>query len=90
MFSKVLVATDLSPASDAVLDCLDGLHSLGTREVTLLHVIFVHLHYPETYDTEEAIGKAGKPKLEEQSRRLQGKGKAGIRPQEEKEKTKEG
>lgn len=74
MFSKVLVATDLSPASDAVLDCLDGLHSLGAREVTLLHVIFVHLHYPETYDTEEAIRKAGEPKLEEQTTRLQEKG----------------
>lgn len=74
MFSKVLVATDLSPASDAVLDCLDGLKSLGTREVTLLHAIFVHLHYPETYDTEEAIREAGRPKLEEQATRLQAKG----------------
>lgn len=74
MFSKVLIATDLSAASDLVLDCLDGLHSLGAREVTLLHVIFVHLHYPETYDTEEAIRKAGEPKLKEQSARLQEKG----------------
>jgi len=74
MFSKVLVATDLSPASDAVLDCLDGLYSLGTREVTLLQVVFVHLHYPQTYDTEEAIRRAGKPKLAEQTTRLQEKG----------------
>jgi nucleotide-binding universal stress UspA family protein len=74
MFSKVLVATDLSPASDVVLDCLDGLQPLGTREVTLLHVIFVHLHYPETYDTEEAIKEAGRPKLEEQTTRLKEKG----------------
>jgi nucleotide-binding universal stress UspA family protein len=74
MFAKALFATDLSPASDAVIDCMEGLRRLGTREILLLHAIFVHVHYPETYDTEEAIRKAGKPKLEEQSTRLQEKG----------------
>jgi len=74
MFAKALFATDLSPASDAVIDCIEGLRSLGTRQILLLHAIFVHVHYPETYDTEEAIRKASKPKLEEQSRRLREKG----------------
>lgn len=74
MFSKALIATDLSPASDTVLDCMGSLRSLGTREVLLLHAIFVHVHYPETYDTEDALRKASVPKLEEQRARLQAEG----------------
>jgi len=75
MFAKAVVATDLSPASDAVLDCIEeGLRSLGTREIVLLHAVFVHVHYPETYDTEDALRKASAPKLDEQRARLQAMG----------------
>lgn len=74
MFAKVLIATDLSPASDAMLSCADSLHSLGTRDVALLHAVYVPLHYPETYDMEEVIRKAGADKLREQATRLQKKG----------------
>ena len=58
MFAKALFATDLSPASDAMIDCIAGLRSLGTHEILLLHAIFVRVHYPEMYDTEDALRKA--------------------------------
>jgi nucleotide-binding universal stress UspA family protein len=38
MFEKALVATDLSPASDHLIDCAGQLKALGVRDVTLLHV----------------------------------------------------
>jgi nucleotide-binding universal stress UspA family protein len=39
MFSTVLVATDLSAASERVLHCVKGLIPLGTRRVILVHAI---------------------------------------------------
>lgn len=39
MFSKVLVATDLSAASDRVLHCMKGLIPLGARKAILVHAI---------------------------------------------------
>jgi len=37
MFSKALVATDLSEMSDRVIPALKGLRSIGTKEMLLLH-----------------------------------------------------
>ena len=39
MFSKVLVATDLSPASECVLHCMKGLIPLGQKQAVLVHAI---------------------------------------------------
>lgn len=39
MFNTALMATDLSPASSHVLECLPGLLPLGTRELILLHAL---------------------------------------------------
>ena len=39
MFSKVLIATDLSPASEGVLHCMKGLIPLGTKKAILVHAI---------------------------------------------------
>ncbi|HPA79140.1 MAG TPA: hypothetical protein PK722_10915, partial [Kiritimatiellia bacterium] len=36
MFSKILIATDLSAASHAVVQCATGLRSIGARECHLL------------------------------------------------------
>lgn len=41
MFEKVLIATDLSPASDALISCVGELKNLGLQEVILVHVIYV-------------------------------------------------
>ena len=53
MFKKILVATDLSPASDVVLGCLGELRALGVEKVLLLHCLGIrhleemkHLYLP--------------------------------------------
>jgi hypothetical protein len=43
MFASVFVGTDLSAASDGLIACLCGLHSLGTRDVTLVHALLLNL-----------------------------------------------
>lgn len=46
MFSKILVATDLSEASDHVVGCLGGLQALGAKEIILAHALGIrHLDY---------------------------------------------
>jgi nucleotide-binding universal stress UspA family protein len=39
MFHTALFATDLSPASSRVVDCLPGLRTLGTQHVILVHAL---------------------------------------------------
>jgi nucleotide-binding universal stress UspA family protein len=39
MFTKIVVATDLSPASDRVIGCLRGLKPLGARQAVLVHAL---------------------------------------------------
>jgi nucleotide-binding universal stress UspA family protein len=41
MFSKMLVCTDLSPASDALIHCVEELKGIGMEEVILTHVNFM-------------------------------------------------
>ncbi len=46
MFSKILVATDLSEASRRVIGCLGGLQALGAKEIILTHALGIrHLDY---------------------------------------------
>ncbi len=42
MFSRIIVATDLSPASFAVVNCVGGLRTFGARECLLLQCVNVH------------------------------------------------
>ncbi len=39
MFEKIVVATDLSPASDRLISCLQGLRPFGAREAILVHAL---------------------------------------------------
>lgn len=41
MFRKMLVCTDLSPASDALIQCVEELRNIGMEEVVLTHVRFM-------------------------------------------------
>jgi nucleotide-binding universal stress UspA family protein len=41
MFAKVLIATDLSPASTCLLRCVGELKALGLKQAVLAHVIYV-------------------------------------------------
>lgn len=46
MFSKVMIGTDLSEASDKLISCVMGLKQLGTQEVILFHALRIkHLDY---------------------------------------------
>lgn len=39
MFSKIVVATDVSKTSDVVVDCLGGLRSLRAEEAVLVYAV---------------------------------------------------
>lgn len=39
MFDRIIVATDLSPASEAVVDCLGGLKVSGVKHCLLLQCL---------------------------------------------------
>jgi nucleotide-binding universal stress UspA family protein len=41
MFRKLLICSDLTPVSDALIQCVAGLRSIGVEEVVLAHVIHV-------------------------------------------------
>lgn len=69
MFSKALVATDLSPASLAVVDCARALRPLGTRECVLVHCFDIRQVVPFPEQIKDYIeGTLGKhrQRLEEQ------------------------
>ncbi len=67
MFSSVLLATDLSPASDAVVDYVKTLRPIGCRKIVLTYVIYVkHL-----VGLSEALLEEAKPKLDAQKTALE-------------------
>lgn len=39
MFRKMLIATDLTPSSNALIQCAEALKGIGTQEVVLTHVV---------------------------------------------------
>ncbi len=66
MFHRLLVATDLSPASDRVVTCVGGWGALGLRLVTLAHV-----HAIRTVGgLQEKLRRDHEPKMERQAERL--------------------
>lgn len=70
MFSKALLATDLSPASDRVLEYTKNLQPLGCRKIVLAHVIYVkHL-----VGLSEALRAEASPKLDAQKAVLEAEG----------------
>jgi nucleotide-binding universal stress UspA family protein len=66
MFSRVLFATDLSPASDLALDCIAGWKGLGLR---LSHVTIAHVH-AGAGSMENALRVEHAPKLERQAQHV--------------------
>jgi nucleotide-binding universal stress UspA family protein len=70
MFSKAVVASDLSPASDRVLACLRGLRPLGTERIALTHALGIrHLQ-----ELRHLLVPHVEPKLFEQKRVLEEQG----------------
>jgi len=70
MFKTILVATDLSDASDRVVGCLAALHSLGVEEVTLLHCLGIrHLE-----EMQHLLAPVVQPRLNAQKSALEKQG----------------
>jgi nucleotide-binding universal stress UspA family protein len=70
MFRKMLVCTDLSPASDDLIHCVEELKSIGMEEVILTHVIYV----ASTPGLEEMLAEEARPVLERQKKILEAQG----------------
>jgi len=70
MFRKILVCTDLTPGSEALIHCVAVLKSIGTEEVILTHVI----HVANTPGLEDILAQDGKPVLERQKKTLEEQG----------------
>ena len=70
MFRKMLVCTDLSPASDALIQCVGELKVLGMEEAILTHVIYV----ANTPGLEEMLAEEARPMLERQRKILEDQG----------------
>jgi len=70
MFRNVLVASDLSPASDHFIGCLHGLRPLGTERIVLTHALGIrHLE-----ELQYQLAPRAEPKLCEQKRVLEQQG----------------
>ena len=70
MFNTVLLATDLSKASDCVINCLGGLRALGTEKVILAHALGIkHLE-----SMKYALARDAEPYLLAQKAALEGHG----------------
>jgi nucleotide-binding universal stress UspA family protein len=67
MFRKILVCTDLTPASEALIHCVAVLKNIGTEEVILTHVIQLVI----TPGLEDMLAQDGKPVLERQKKTLE-------------------
>ncbi len=70
MLSKILIATDFSPASDCLVQCAAELQAVGLQEVVLAHVVYV----TATPGLEEILQDEARPQLERQVAMLQDKG----------------
>lgn len=70
MFSNVLVATDISQASDSVIGCLHGLRPLGTKRIILTHALGIrHLE-----ELKYMLTPFVEPRLQQQKQALEGQG----------------
>jgi len=70
MFRKLLVCTDLTPFSSALIQCVEALKEIGTKEVVLTHVISV----AGTPGMEELLPVDTEPILERQRELLENMG----------------
>jgi nucleotide-binding universal stress UspA family protein len=70
MFEKMLIATDLSPASDCLLQCAGQLKAIGLKQVVLAHVLYV----ANTPGLEDNLAAEAAPVLERQKKALEEQG----------------
>lgn len=70
MLSKIMIATDFSPASDYLVQCAAELKAVGLKEVILAHVVYV----ANTPGLEEILQDEARPQLERQLAMLKERG----------------
>ncbi len=70
MFEKVLIATDLSPASGCLIQCVAELKALGLKRAVLAHVVYV----ANTPGLETLLEREAKPELDLQKGLLEEQG----------------
>lgn len=70
MFRKIIIASDLSPASDSVISCMEGFRSLGAEEVILFYALGIKYLESLKYLVKESI----EPKLMKQKNVLENQG----------------
>lgn len=70
MFSKILIASDLSAASSEMIQCTQGLRLLGSREAVLFHALRIrHLE-----DLKYELARSAEPQLQKQKAALEALG----------------
>jgi len=70
MFKKILIATDFSPASDAIINCVNGFKRIGVEQVYLCHAL--GLRHLESLKYE--LLRSAEPKLAAQKEILEQQG----------------
>ena len=70
MFNKILLCTDLSPASEILVQCAGEMKNLGLEEVILTHVLYV-VHTPGLVG---GLDREARPYLEHQKQVLEKQG----------------
>ena len=70
MFTKIVLATDLSKSTDAVIRCLGGLRKLGTNQVVLVHALGINY----MKDVAPILIELAEPRLAEQKAALEQQG----------------
>lgn len=67
LFERIVVATDLSGASDSLISCLPGLRALGVERILLVHALGIrHLE-----EMKHLITPMVEPRLEQQKQRIE-------------------
>jgi nucleotide-binding universal stress UspA family protein len=70
MFNKILLCTDISPASEVLVQCAGEMKSLGLEEVILAHII----HVTHTPGLEGGLAREARPYVEHQKEVLERQG----------------
>ena len=70
MFEKILIATDMSPAADCLVQCAAELKTHELRQAVLAHVVYV----ANTPGLEELLKEKARPQLERQKKLLEKQG----------------
>ncbi len=67
MYSKIIIATDLSEASDHVIECVQDLKKFGTKEAVLFHALGIRYLQDMRYE----LARDAEPVLQKQTQMLE-------------------